>query len=173
MRSKSMLIGLLVVGLGLLMAIVPATVQAQLSGVGDLGPITNQPTESECDSESIDFGSGPTLVQTSSEVCAFAVAGDIGQATGESDITACPGGWNSLEHSVGVTLDQSGFIQVCTDYDEEGTSGTPANAFCSAYHSSGISFLRAQGDHVYQVAKDDPDDTRLVETDAYLDLGGM
>ena len=153
-----MFIGLLVVGLGLLMTIEPATVQAQLPGFGDLGPITNQPTSSECDSESIDFGSGPTLVKTFSEVCAFAVAGNIGQATGESDITACPGGWNSLEHSIDVTLDQSGFIQVCTDSDEEGTSGTPANAFCSGYHSSGISFLRAQGDHYYQVAKEDPSD---------------
>ncbi len=164
MYDKRIVVGLLM--LGLLLAAEPVMAQ---QGIGGISP--NQPTESECDSKNRTWGSGPTFIASTSEVCAFAVAGDIGQATGKSDITACPTAWNSLEHSVSIILDQSGFIQVCTAYDEEGTSGTPANAFCSGPHSSGISYLQAQGDHVYQVARDDPDDTRLVETEAFLELG--
>ena len=170
MRSKSMLIGLLVFGLGLLMTIEPATVQAQLSGIGGIGPITNQPTSSECDSKNRDFGSGSTLVKTFSEVCAFDLGNNYGQGTGESDITFCPPGWNDLKHSIDITFDKSGFIQLCTAFKEQAVSGTPAVASCTGPHSINIAYLRAQGDHVYQVAESDPDDTRLVETDATLDL---
>ena len=169
MRSKSMLIGLLVFGLGLLMTIEPATVQAQLPGFGDIGPITNQPTSSECDSKNRDFGSGSTLVKTFSEVCAFDLGNNYGQGTGESDITFCPPGWNDLKHSIDITFDKSGFIQLCTAFKEQPTSATSAEASCTGFHGN-AAFLRTQGDHVYQVAESDPDDTRLVETDATLDL---
>lgn len=170
MRSKSMLIGLLVFGLGLLMAIVPVTVQAQLSGIGGLGPITNQPTSSECDSKNRDFGSGSTLVKTFSEVCAFDLGNNYGQGTGESDITFCPPGWNDLKHSIDITFDKSGAIQLCTAFKEQPTSATSAEASCTGFHGN-AAFLKTQGDHVYQVTTGVPLDTRLVETDAFLDRG--
>ena len=134
------------------------------------GPMAPQ-GNSDCDVETRSHNGGQ--VQTRSEACISEVEDKI-YASGESDITFCPPGWDDLTHSVDLLLCRgSGLSCVNSAFAEQGFSGIAARASTS-WDSEGGSFF-ASGLHKYQVQTGEPEETEEVftGTDTIGGVGGL
>lgn len=139
---------------------------AQRGGGG--GPM--QPSSADCDAKTTSFNSGQ--VNTRSETCVEVSAGLelFVDASGSSQITSCPGGWNSLFHKLELEL-----CRASDDFCPLGTIVSKNVSSQIAYGEVSVSNTEAYygtSVHRYQTVQSNPASIENVSTTTSAVGGG-